>query len=180
MRGERGSGTHLSSQTATLALLTASVPRLGTVDRTSAPRLLILDFGGVCVDPADPARVDPAAELLVTDGQRLGISVAVLSNELDDRTIATTPLLGLVDHVVSCNERIQKPDRRAFQRAMLAAGVEATDTLVVDDSIDNVRGARAAGAAALHFDLDDRTGSWSAVRRAIGLTPPAAADVTAP
>ena len=51
------------------------------------------------------------------------MAVAVLSNELDDDTVETHPVLRAVDHVVACNTGIQKPDRRAFQRVLLLTGV---------------------------------------------------------
>ncbi|MEO1060576.1 MAG: HAD-IA family hydrolase [Actinomycetota bacterium] len=126
--------------------------------------LLVLDVGGVCVDRA--GRSDPAATELVDAARERGIVVAVLSNELDE---ASADALPPVDHVVACNTGIQKPDRRAFQRVLLLTGTDAAAALVVDDSADNVRGAEAAGAAALHFDPDDRSASWAAVRAALGL-----------
>ena len=106
---------------------------------------------------------------MIDAANRRGITVAVLSNELDDDTIETHPLLGAVDHVVACNTGIQKPDRRAFQRVLLLTGIEAERTLVVDDAEDNVRGAEAAGTAALHFDVDDCAASWAAIRAELGL-----------
>lgn len=138
----------------------------GSDDR---PALLVLDFDGVCFDRSR-REIDPEAIGVVDDARRHGIVVAVLSNELDDATIASTPLLDDVDHVVVCAAGIQKPDRRAFQRVMLHAGIDADRTVVVDDSEVNVRGAAAAGASALAFDVEDRAASWTSVRRAVGLT----------
>lgn len=134
---------------------------------TAMYELVILDFGGVCV-VADGTR-DLAASDLVEDARNDGIVVAVLSNELDDRTVTDEPVLQAVDHVVACNTGIQKPDRRAFQRVLLLTGAAAEHTLVVDDSTDNVRGAEAAGITALRFDTGDRARSWAAVRGALGL-----------
>ena len=131
--------------------------------------LLVLDFHGVCFDPRT-GDIDPAAVELVADIEALDIIAAVLSNELDDHTIASTPLLQQMDHVVSCTAGIQKPDRRAFQRVMLLASVDASRTVVVDDSPDNVRGAEAAGARVVWFDADDRAASWARAREGLGLT----------
>ncbi len=137
---------------------------------STAAALLVLDFDGVCFDPT--ARdIDPAAADLVRDARAVGIGVAVLSNELDEHTRTTTPLLDDVDHVVACTTGIQKPDRRAFQRVMMIADVSPERTVVVDDRDANVRGAEAAGARAVLFDLGDRAGSWTAIRRAAGLPP---------
>ncbi len=130
--------------------------------------LLVLDFHGVCFEPRT-GEIDPTAAQLTADAEAGGIATAVLSNELDDRTIASTPLLQQVAHVVSCTTGIQKPDRRAFQRVMLLASADAARTVVVDDAPENVRGAEAAGATAIWFDRTDRAGSWTRVRRSLGL-----------
>lgn len=129
--------------------------------------LLVLDFGGVCVD-ADGS-TDPEVIDVIAAARERSITVAVLSNELDDDTIAVHPVLRSVDHVVACNTGIQKPERRAFQRVLLLTDVDAEQALVVDDADDNVRGAQAAGTTALHFDVDDRSRSWAAVRSELGL-----------
>ncbi len=129
--------------------------------------LLVLDVGGVCID--EEGATDPTVAGVIDAAKERGLTVAVLSNELDNATIATHPLLQRVDHVVSCNRGIQKPDRRAFQRVLLLTGIDADRTLVVDDAGDNVRGAQAAGTTALHFDVDDRAASWATVRVELGL-----------
>ncbi len=133
-------------------------------------RLLILDYDGVCLSCVDPAHptIDPEVSELIRYARQAGITVAVLSNELDDHTINNTPMLRSVDHVVVCSAGIQKPDRRAFQRVMLLTGIEASNTVVVDDSRDNIRGAAAAGAVAVHFDATNRRRSWTAVRSELG------------
>ncbi len=135
-------------------------------DRTV--ELLILDFHGVCLDPR-AGTIDPVAKAVVSECSPLGLPVAVLSNELDGHTIQSTPLLQQVDHVVSCTTGIQKPDRRAFERVIRLVGVAPEHAVVVDDQPINARGAQAAGAASIWFDVDDREASWASVRRAIGL-----------
>lgn len=143
--------------------------------------LLIVDFVGVCTAPlGDLARVadaasaavpvHPQAESVIQSARAAGITVVVLSNDLPEATIKATPLLAAVDDTISlANSAITKPDRRAFERVMLTQRVPADRTLVVDDSIDNVRGARSAGTAVLHFDPSNPRRSWDTVRTELGL-----------
>ncbi len=143
--------------------------------------LLILDFVGVCTAPlGDLARmadyasaavpVHRWAESVIRSARAAGIAVVVLSNDLPEATIEATPLLAAADGTISlADSAITKPDRRAFERVMLAQRVSADRTLVVDDSLDNVRGAQSAGAAVLHFDASDPRRSWDAVRAELGL-----------
>lgn len=140
-----------------------------------------MDFVGVCTAPlgdlartADPTSavvpVHPQAESVIQSARAAGITVVVLSNDLPEATIKATPLLAAVDDTISlANSAITKPDRRAFERVMLTQRVPADRTLVVDDSIDNVRGARSAGTAVLHFDPSNPRRSWDTVRTELRL-----------
>ena len=140
-----------------------------------------MDFVGVCTAPlGDLARVadaasaavpvHPQAESVIQSARAAGITVVVLSNDLPEETIKATPLLASIDDTVSlAGSAITKPDRRAFERVMLAQQVPANRTLVVDDLLDNVRGARSAGTAVLHFDPSDPRRSWGTVRAELGL-----------
>lgn len=140
--------------------------------------LLILDFAGVCTPSASELIADgsspssiairPECEAIVNAAQASGITVAVLSNEISTDWICSVPFLEVVDHVVACSDnKIYKPDRRAFQRVLLLTGTEAEHTLVVDDEVDNISVATSLGMRALHFDTDDVDGSWRRVRAAI-------------
>ncbi len=140
-------------------------------------RLLILDFDGVCTPSAAEHGCDevvrelatrPEADDVVADAQRRGIVVAVLSNELDPAWIDELELLQTVDHVVNCaDNRVFKPDRRAFQRCTLLTGARADETLVVDDQPDNVAVAQSLGMMAVLFDPSDAATSWAAVAAAM-------------
>lgn len=143
--------------------------------------LLIVDFVGVCTAPfADLTRtadhtsaavpVHPQAVSVIQSARAAGIAVVVLSNDLPEATIKATPLLAAIDDTISlANSAITKPDRRAFERVMLAQQVPANRTLVVDDSPDNIRGARSAGAKALHFNPSTPRHSWKAIQTELGL-----------
>lgn len=139
------------------------------------PRLLILDFDGVCTLSADElvARgeltalaetIRPEVEAVVAAAQGAGVLVAVLSNELDRSWSAEVPLLQRVDLLVPCADNgIYKPDRRAFQRCLLLAGVAAEDTMLVDDDPDSVRVASSLAISARLFTPTDAEVVWRAV-----------------
>ena len=143
--------------------------------------LLIVDFVGVCTAPladlartADPASatvpVHPQAESVIQSARAAGIAVVVLSNDLPEATIEATPLLSAIDDAISlANSAITKPDRRAFERVMLAQQVPANRTLIADDSPENVRGAKSAGATALHFNPSTPHQSWTTIQTQLGL-----------
>ncbi|HEY0977995.1 MAG TPA: HAD family phosphatase [Flavobacteriales bacterium] len=53
----------------------------------------------------------------------------------------------------SCEMRLRKPHAEAFLHVLNAQGAEPATTLFIDDSIQHVEGARAAGLHAEHLDL---------------------------
>ena len=139
--------------------------------------LLILDFAGVCTpapnelldaSPTGPVPIRPGIIDLVSSASGRGVIVVVLSNEISTEWVLDEDLFGSVDHVVSCaDNKIWKPDRRAFQRCLLLTGKRAEQTLVVDDEDDNIVVARSIGMHALHFDVGDPESSVDELRRAL-------------
>ncbi len=141
--------------------------------------LLVLDYGGVCtmsqgelanrtapMSLADAERVQCLPVVLAA--QAAGITVAVLSNEIDRSWAEQSPVLAQVDHVLPCADNgIMKPDRRAYQRVLLITGCTADRALFVDDDADNVRGAQGAGLATLLFDTSDPAASWAQIEQSI-------------
>jgi putative hydrolase of the HAD superfamily len=140
--------------------------------------LLVLDYGGVCtlshreladgpvVDPVNAERDESLRAVLAA--QAAGLKVVILSNEVDRAWAEHSPVLAQVDHILPCTDNgILKPDRRAYQRALLVTGCRADRSLFVDDEIDNVRGAQAAGLEAILFDITDPTASWHEIREAL-------------
>jgi putative hydrolase of the HAD superfamily len=143
--------------------------------------LLVLDYGGVitlshaevvaAAQSDDAVQVErPESLAVVWLAHDAGMKVVVLSNEIDRDWIAGSPVLSTVDLVIACTDNgILKPDRRAYQRALLLTECTASRALMVDNDIDNVRGARGAGLDAILFDTNDPNSSWAAVRSACGL-----------
>jgi putative hydrolase of the HAD superfamily len=82
-------------------------------------------------------------------------TVALLSNinfEGIGRLRSTFPRPGLFDHMTfSCELGLMKPERAIFDYCLGAIGAEPGESLFVDDSAENVEGARAAGMNAHRF-----------------------------
>jgi len=154
----------------------------GLVARVSRYDLVILDYGGVCTmshhelmasatvrsDRFNAERSECLTFVLAV--QALEMQVVVLSNEIDREWVKHSSVLAHVDHVIACSDNgILKPDRRAYQRALLVSGCVPERTLFVDDDIDNVRGALGAGLTAMLFDTRDPAASWSAIEAEVRL-----------
>jgi epoxide hydrolase-like predicted phosphatase len=84
-----------------------------------------------------------------------GYHIGVLSNTPDTFRPLFVESWGLDGHfdslTLSCEEGVMKPDPRIFRIALEKAGVQPAEALFVDDFIENVEGARAAGMLAVHF-----------------------------
>ncbi len=55
------------------------------------------------------------------------------------------------DIIVSAEVGLAKPDRRIYQLALDRLGVEAEQTIFIDDFIENIEGARELGIHGIHF-----------------------------
>ena len=88
-------------------------------------------------------------------GLRPRYKTAVLSNAWRDMRTMLTQELKLNEAVdaliISAEEGVAKPDVRLYHLAAGRLGVPPTAAVLVDDFIENVAGARAAGMAAIHF-----------------------------
>ncbi len=107
---------------------------------------------------ADPGlwHVFPEVREVLDELRRRGLRLAVVSN-WDARLpslLAGLDLAGYFEHLlVSGIEGVEKPAAEIFHRAARRLGVEAADCVHVGDSpLDDVRGAEAAGMAALLLD----------------------------
>ena len=90
--------------------------------------------------------------------------MVLLSNEFDRQWVTEIDGFPDFDHVfVGSDNRVFKPDRRAFQRVLLAVGCEADACLVIDDDETNCRVARSLGCHAIRFDSTDVDATWSAI-----------------
>jgi putative hydrolase of the HAD superfamily len=55
------------------------------------------------------------------------------------------------DMIISAEVGLAKPDRRIYQLALDRLGVEAEQTIFIDDFDENIRGARELGIHGIHF-----------------------------
>ena len=99
-------------------------------------------------------RLDPDLAALMQD-LRPRYKVAVLSNAWSGAREQFTRVHGL-DQVtdaliISSEEQLAKPDARLFHRAAERLGAQPGEAVLVDDFIENVEGARAAGMQAIHY-----------------------------
>jgi len=99
-------------------------------------------------------RLDPDLVALMRD-LRPRYKVAVLSNAWSGARQQFSQVHGL-DQVtdaliISSEERLAKPDARLFHRAAERLGARPSEAVLVDDFIENVEGARAAGMQAIQY-----------------------------
>jgi len=138
--------------------------------------VVVFDYDGVCTPSSGEfiaSRAMPLAPLrpllspVVAELRGRGSTIVLLSNEFDRDWIEQIDGFPEFDHVlVGSDNRIFKPDRRAFQRVLHATECEAARCLVIDDDEANVRVARSIGCEAVHFDPADVESSWTAVLNA--------------
>lgn len=106
------------------------------------------------------ASMTPFPEMLalVAALKRQGVTVAILSNNnlltgtcLDRLFPELRPLFGK-DILMSAELAVQKPDPAIYRLALERFGARPDEALFVDDSAENVAGAKAAGLHGHHFD----------------------------
>ncbi len=132
------------------------------------------------IDIAGESWLRPGMLAIIGEARARGVPVAILSNELElflgpqwfDRFSVFRNVDAIVD---ATRTQIFKPDPRAYRLALDAIHVRAPEALFVDDQPRNVEGARAAGLAALHFDIARVEETLAALRARLGLPPRAGA-----
>lgn len=137
--------------------------------------VVVFDFDGVCTPTSGEfiassralAPLRPMLSSVIAALRALGSKVALLSNEFDRQWISDIADFPDFDHVfVGSDNRIFKPDRRAFQRVLLAVGCDPQGCLVIDDDDTNCHVAQSIGCHAICFDPTDVVASWAAVLEA--------------
>jgi putative hydrolase of the HAD superfamily len=84
-----------------------------------------------------------------------GIGVYLATNQERMRADYLMETLGLAEHVdgmhYSARLGARKPDREFFDRIVAAMGVQAGELLLIDDAVENVNAAAAAGWNVIHW-----------------------------
>ena len=110
-------------------------------------RALVMDYAGVLDDGSDlldlvrRARAAGVPTALVSDAHLVPDACAALFD-----VVVLGPAIG-----------VRKPDPEVFRRVATMLGRSVRECVVVDDSPRNVRGARAAGAVAVHHQHGETT-----------------------
>jgi phosphoglycolate phosphatase len=107
-----------------------------------------LRASGEHMEPLYPGAADAVGELARRDGVVLGIATG--KSQRGVRLVLTHH--GLIEHFITiktADDAPSKPDPGMVIAAMREAGVDATDTVVVGDTVYDIAMARAAGAAAI-------------------------------
>ena len=86
---------------------------------------------------------------------RPAIKTGLISNAWSNARDVFTRLFGIADAfdvmIISAEEGVMKPDPRIYQAALDRLGVAASESIFVDDVLENVRGAQALGIHGIHF-----------------------------
>lgn len=80
---------------------------------------------------------------------------AVISNYASNLRPELTDQFGIADAfdeiIISCEEKVMKPDAEIFHRALARLGRAPAEAVFIDDFAHNVQAAEAVGLAAVHF-----------------------------
>lgn len=109
-----------------------------------------------------------ATVALLVDLKQAGYKLYVLSNMAREfiAHLRRFPVYRLFDgEVVSCEEHTVKPERRIYEILLERYGLDAHQTLFVDDRVANLHTAEALGIHTRLFDYRDPEGSCAALRR---------------
>jgi putative hydrolase of the HAD superfamily len=114
--------------------------------------------------------VRPEGHALVADVRAAGLRTGLLTSKLvaflSRDVVEGSDLLSSFDVLLDESETgLAKPDRRAYEQAAAAMGLDPAGIVFVDDDPANVAGATAAGMVGVHFDVTDPVGSFGRVRR---------------
>jgi putative hydrolase of the HAD superfamily len=107
---------------------------------------------------------------VIHDAKEKGLKLGILSNELDmfygKELRSKLQLLTSFDSIIDATYTgILKPDPRAYQFALKAIELNASECLFVDDQKRNIDGALAVGLQCVHFDVMNPTASCVEIQR---------------
>jgi putative hydrolase of the HAD superfamily len=120
---------------------------------------------------ADPDQViRPEISIVINEAKKKGLKLAILSNELDmfygKELRLKLQVLKNFDTIIDATYTgILKPDSRAYQFALDAIGLSASECLFIDDQQRNIDGALAVGLACVHFDVMSPSASCLEIQR---------------
>ena len=113
--------------------------------------------------------VEPTVALIKELKER-GYKLYVLSNMSKEyiEFLRKFPVFDLFDEqVVSCEVGLGKPDPKIYEYLLSHCGLNAGETIFIDDRKDNVEVAEGLGIVPFHFALNDPAGSCEELRKVI-------------
>jgi putative hydrolase of the HAD superfamily len=148
--------------------------RVAEVNRLTGHDRSVKEFFVAAFDRPEEAIMRPAMLALIKSAKRAGISVGVLTNELElwhgRQWMDRLSVLRDVDFVVDATHtKILKPDARAYQFALDEFGLPAADVMFIDDQLRNVAGAQEVGLVGIHLDVADPNIAINQAARLLGL-----------
>ena len=105
---------------------------------------------------------------LIHDLKAAGYKLYVLSNMSHEfiEFLRGLPVYGQFDgEVVSCEELVVKPEREIYELLLSRYGLEASESIFIDDRSDNGEAAAAMGITPFLFDAHDPEKSCAELRR---------------
>jgi len=103
-------------------------------------------------------------------GARPAIKTGLISNAWSNARHVFTEVYPVADAfdviVISAEEKVMKPDPRIYRAGLDRLGVQATESIFVDDILENVRGAEALGMRGVHFQSGEQ--GLGEIRRLLG------------
>ena len=105
---------------------------------------------------------------LIHDLKAAGYKLYVLSNMSHEfiEFLRGLPVYGQFDgEVVSCEELVVKPEREIYELLLSRYGLEASESIFIDDRSDNGEAAAALGITPFLFDAHDPDTSCAELRR---------------
>lgn len=98
----------------------------------------------------------PGMETLVKDLKAQGYRVFGLSNWSEETFALVRPVYSVLnlmeDMVISGHEKVMKPDPKIFQLALQRFGIQADETVFIDDNPKNVAAANGVGIRGIMFE----------------------------
>jgi putative hydrolase of the HAD superfamily len=121
-------------------------------------------------DPNEVIRSEVA--IVINEAKDKGLKLAILSNELDmfygKELRSKLQILKHFNTIVDATYTgILKPDARAYQFALNAMGLSASECLFIDDLKRNIDGALAVGLHCVHFDVMNPSASCLEIQQFI-------------
>jgi putative hydrolase of the HAD superfamily len=122
---------------------------------------------------AEPDQViRPEVSMVINEAKEKGLKLAILSNELDmfygKELRSRLQVLKNFDTIIDATYTgILKPDARAYEIALGAIGLRASECLFIDDQKRNIDGALAVGLHCVHFDVMNPIASCSIIQKAM-------------